>query len=252
MLRFRAALACFTRLPAGAVPLQAYQQALGRLPFVGLVLGLFVGSIAWLAWLCLPAPLAAVLSCCAWAALTGGLHLDGVADCGDGLFVEASPARRLEIMQDSRLGTFGAVALLAVLGIKTTALAGLFGSLPEAQGMALWLLIQRCLLAAVLARCLVLSMLLLPSARPGGMADSMRHGVRPADKGLALLLLLCVVLLNGMTGLYALLAAGTACALVLRTAYRSIGGITGDVAGCLVEVMECAALAASCLSFARL
>ena len=247
MLRFRAALACFSRLPAGAVPLAAYQQALGRLPLVGLVLGVAVGISAWLAWLFLPLPLAAVLACCAWVALTGGLHLDGVADCGDGLWVEASPARRLEIMQDSRLGTFGALALLAVLGIKTAALASLLSLLPAAQSLALMLLLARCVLVLVLARCLAFTMLLLPSARPRGMADSMRHGVRPADICLALVLVALVVLLNGITGFYALVAAGIACACVLRFAYRRIGGITGDVAGCLVEVTECAALIACCL-----
>ena len=56
----------------------------------------------------------------AW--LPGGLHLDGVADCGDGLFVSASAERRLEIMQDPRLGAFGALALFFALLLKAAAL----------------------------------------------------------------------------------------------------------------------------------
>ena len=83
---------------------------------------LLAACALWAAMQLLPPVLCGFIGCLVWVGITGGLHLDGVADCGDGLLVEAPPARRLEIMKDSRLGTFGALALFFVLGGKAAAL----------------------------------------------------------------------------------------------------------------------------------
>ena len=107
-MKFRAALGFFTRLPVGSAPLPpTFQGVIVWLPAIGLIVGLLAALAVALATLLLPAQLGGVIGCLVWVFITGGLHLDGVADCGDGLLVEAPPERRLEIMKDSRLGTFG-------------------------------------------------------------------------------------------------------------------------------------------------
>ena len=94
-------------------------------PFVGLV----IGVLTWLVWKSATlvfAPLVAgVITLIVWVALTGGLHLDGLADCCDGLFASVSAERRLEIMKDPHMGTFGAVGLILVLFLKAATLASL-------------------------------------------------------------------------------------------------------------------------------
>src|SRR6266498_1937436 len=110
-------------------------------PFVGLV----IGALTWLAWrgamFAFPPLVAGVITLVIWVALTGGLHLDGLADCCDGLFASASAERRLEIMKDPRVGAFGVIGLILVLFLKAAALA----SLTSASSFAI-------LLAASLAR----------------------------------------------------------------------------------------------------
>jgi adenosylcobinamide-GDP ribazoletransferase len=73
--------------------------------------------------------------------VTGGLHLDGLADCADGIFGGHTPEQRLAIMRDSRIGTFGVLALVAVLLIQFAALSmlpshALRAALPPAHGAA--------------------------------------------------------------------------------------------------------------------
>ena len=124
-MMLRAALGFFTRLPIGSAPLPpTFRGVAVWLPVVGLIIGALVSLALGLAAQLLPASLCGVIGCLVWVAVTGGLHLDGVADCGDGLIVEAPPARRLEIMKDSRLGTFGGAALFFILALKAAALGG--------------------------------------------------------------------------------------------------------------------------------
>ena len=125
-MKFRAALGFFTRLPIGSAPLPpTFRGVAVWLPVVGLIIGALVSLALGLAAQLLPASLCGVIGCLVWVAVTGGLHLDGVADCGDGLIVEAPPARRLEIMKDSRLGTFGGAALFFILALKAAAIGAL-------------------------------------------------------------------------------------------------------------------------------
>lgn len=143
----RSAFGFLTRLPVGPWPLQNDLNGISAwLPLVGLVVGGLAGGLTWAATLLFPPLVCGVIGCACWVAITGGLHLDGVADCGDGLPVEVPRERRLEIMKDSRLGTFGGTALFFNLAFKGAALAALaaFGS---------WeLLLTACALAGLLAR----------------------------------------------------------------------------------------------------
>src|SRR5215216_7236984 len=124
-------------------------------PFVGLV----IGALTWLAWkganLVLPPLVAGIVTLIVWVVLTGGLHLDGLADCCDGLLVSTPLERRLEIMKDPRVGAFGVIGLILVLFLKAAALTSTAG-----PGI---------LLAASFARWCILPAGFVPLARPSGM-----------------------------------------------------------------------------------
>ena len=222
-MKFRAALGFFTRLPVGSAPLPpTFQGVIVWLPAIGLIVGLLAALAVALATLLLPAQLGGVIGCLVWVFITGGLHLDGVADCGDGLLVEAPPERRLEIMKDSRLGTFGGAALFFVLALKAAALC-------------------------TLARSMVFPAMHIPSARPGGLGAALHNGVTRRHDMLALGIGLGICALNGGRGFTALIAALLVAWLLLSAAQKRLGGVTGDVFGCLIELTESAVLVACCL-----
>ena len=156
-MMLRAALGFFTRLPIGSAPLPpTFRGVAVWLPVVGLIIGLLISLALGLAAQILPASLCGVIGCLAWVAVTGGLHLDGVADCGDGL------------MKDSRLGTFGGAALFFILALKAAALGALAGTF-QADGSgpdAFAPLLLSCCLAGMLARCMVFAAMRVPSAKP--------------------------------------------------------------------------------------
>lgn len=249
----RAAFAFFTRLPAGQ-PTAGFRDAAGWLPVVGLVVGCLAGAVTAAAGHLFPPFACGVLGCLAWAGVTGGLHLDGVADCGDGLWVEADRQRRLEIMRDSRLGTFGGAALFFVLAVKAAALAALVSPVApvdrvdvvDGPGYSLPAVPVACACAGLFARAAVFVLMRRPSARPGGLGDALRAGVGRREERRAALLTAAAVALAVLTfGPAGLAAPAAVLGLTLalaRVAERRLGGVTGDVFGCLVESAECAAL----------
>ncbi|MDD3250608.1 MAG: adenosylcobinamide-GDP ribazoletransferase, partial [Smithellaceae bacterium] len=109
MRNLRTAFGLLTTLPVG-LPGGWKPGDSGRAAFWYPVVGLAVGGLVWLVWfglsLIFPALVASVLALAIWVGLTGGLHLDGLADCCDGLPGSASRERRLEIMKDPHLGAF--------------------------------------------------------------------------------------------------------------------------------------------------
>ena len=243
-MKLRAALGFFTRLPIGSAPLPpTFQGVAAWLPAVGIIVGALAALCVGLAALVLPPPLCGALGCLAWVVLTGGLHLDGVADCGDGLIEEAPPARRLEIMKDSRLGTFGGAALFFALTLKATALGGLAARFASEGAFPL---LAACCLAGGLARCLVFAAMRVPSARPGGLGEALHDGVTRRHELIALGVGLALCALNGWRGLAALAAALGMATLLIGAARKRLGGVTGDVFGCLIESTECAVLIACC------
>lgn len=200
-------------------------------PFVGLI----IGGLTWLTWTgttrLFPPLVAAVLTLILWVTLTGGLHLDGLADCCDGLLASASVERRLEIMKDSRLGAFGGVGLVLTLLLKAAALSSLA---PQAA--------PGILLAASLARWCILPAGLLPLARPVGMGADFKAGFRPWFIAAGAIVPLALSILLGARGLVSLLAGLIAAALALRLATSRLHGVTGDVFGMTVEVVEVVSL----------
>lgn len=196
-------------------------------PLVGLV----IGAMTWLAWkgalLLFPGLVAGIIALVIWVALTGGLHLDGLADCCDGLLASAPAKRRLEIMKDPHLGAFGVIGLIMVLLLKGAALS----ELTPATSLGI-------LLAGTLARWCILPAGLLPLARPGGMGADFSSGLRRSSIYAGALLPLGLAIVLGTRGVLSLLAGTGAAALVLWLAKSRIGGVTGDVFGMIVEVVE--------------
>ena len=196
-------------------------------PFVGLV----IGAITWLAWkgasLVLPAWVAGVVTLVVWVVLTGGLHLDGLADCCDGLLASTSVERRLEIMKDPRVGAFGVIGLVLVLLLKAAAL----GSLVPSSSFGI-------LLAASLARWCILPAALLPLARPSGMGADFALGFRRSFMIWGAILPLILAILFGIRGVVSVIAGLGAAAFVLWLVKARIGGVTGDVFGLVVEIVE--------------
>lgn len=248
-MTLRAALGFFTRLPVASTPAPDFHDLMRWFPVIGLIVGGLTALGTGLAALLLPPALCGALGCLIWVFITGGLHLDGVADCGDGLLVEAPPARRLDIMKDSRLGTFGATALFFVLAIKVTTLSTLVtGLAPFSAGWSAFLpLAGMCCMAATLGRSLCVVAIRLPPARPDGLGARVKGGLTRRDETLALALGIGVCLVNGARGLAALAAALFVAWLILSVARQRLGGVTGDVFGCLTECVECAVLTACCL-----
>ncbi len=120
---FFAALSFISRLPVPArlsqgLEIEQYQRSIVTFPLVGLLLGAIAGAVALLLQPWCGVPLAALFGVLALALLTGGFHLDGLADTCDGIFSARTRDRMLEIMRDSRLGTHGGLALIFVLVAK--------------------------------------------------------------------------------------------------------------------------------------
>lgn len=230
MRNLRTAFGLLTTLPVG-MPRNWQPGDSGRAGIWYPLVGMVIGGLVWLAWrvsmLYFPPFIAGFLTLSVWIFLTGGLHLDGLADCFDGLFVAGTRERRLEIMQDPHLGTFGAVGLFLVLFIK----AAVLSSLTLSSGMGI-------ILAATVSRWLILPAGLLPLAHPGGMGADFVQGLKRSVVFITAVLPLGIALLAGAKGLSALLAALLAGVLVLGLAYRRIGGVSGDVFGALVEATE--------------
>ncbi|MBI2217634.1 MAG: adenosylcobinamide-GDP ribazoletransferase [Candidatus Rokubacteria bacterium] len=197
--------------------------------FIGAVLLLVEGATAWL----FPPLLASLLVVTAWKLLTGGLHLDGLADCLDGL-VGHDPAHRLAIMRDSRIGAFGAIGLILFLLLEVAALA-------EIGRVERW----RALVAAPVIGRAVPALLgrLFPPARSDGQGAAFRGALvsAAAPIGIAVAALVAVLAL-GAFGVVALAVALLAACGLAGFLVTRLGGITGDVLGAAVEIAELAVL----------
>jgi adenosylcobinamide-GDP ribazoletransferase len=234
------ALTFLTKLPwpwRGPADGAALARSLFWFPWVGTLLGLSF----WGAWMglqkILPTPAAAALLLALTVWVTGGLHLDGLADTADGLGGGHTPEETLRIMKDSRVGAFGVISLILALLLKFS----LFLSLATKTGG-----VQVLLLYPVISRwSMVLLAYLSPYARPeGGLGQAMTLGVSPRVLiGASLSAGALALLILGAPGL---VLFGVAAALVwLGSLYfqRRLGGITGDVLGATNEVLEVLVLA---------
>ncbi len=240
----RRAFSLLTILPAGG-PARAEGtpgRAMAFFPLVGAFIGgVSAGVAALLEWSGLTGRvslMSAALVLVVWAVLTGALHLDGWADCCDGLFVPVDRERRLDIMKDPRVGGFGVVGLTLLLLVKWAALSWVLTTshallaLVAVPALARWA-------AVVAARSFA-------SARPGGMGDVFRQGLGGWSIAVATLVALAAAAPLLWVGAV-LWAVVTAAFLALAFLARArLGGLTGDVYGGIIELGEAAALVALC------
>ncbi|MCD5985040.1 adenosylcobinamide-GDP ribazoletransferase [Pseudomonas sp. CDFA 610] len=208
-------------------------------PLVGVLFGIVLMSLnALLAGA--PLMLHAALLLCAWVLLSGGLHLDGLADSADAwLGGFGDRERTLTIMKDPRSGPIAVVALVLVLLLKFTAILAL---IENHHGIAL-------LLAPLIGRSAMLGLFLCtPYVRAGGLGQALAdHLPRGAARQVLLASAAACMLLAGWSGLAAVVAS-IACFLWLRQVMiRRLGGTTGDTAGALLELLEVVVLLAMVL-----
>jgi adenosylcobinamide-GDP ribazoletransferase len=171
-----------------------------------------------------------------WVVLTGGLHLDGWADCCDALLATVSHERRLEILKDPRVGSFGGAGLALLLLVKFAAVA----SLPHAAAAFI--------LAPTLGRWAIVNVAAaFPLARPDGMAAHFRSGLSRRELTWAALTTMLACGLVGWMGLLGFVAAAIAALAFGRWAASRLGGVTGDVYGAACELVECVVLVVACL-----
>jgi adenosylcobinamide-GDP ribazoletransferase len=240
-------LGFFTRLPFPSAasrsephPLVTFSRAVRMLPVAGGLVGVLAAIVmAAASRFGFPPPLAAPLAICSLVLLGGAMHEDGLADCADGFSGGATRERKLEIMRDSQIGTFGAVALVLSLYLRAASLALIAD---ESLALALTVLIG----AAALSRTASLMPLaLLPPARENGAGFAARMPERAA---LAIAACLAVVFAlapvaagaSPVRSLAAIAAATGAAYAIVLLARKQIGGQTGDVAGAAQQVSEIA------------
>jgi adenosylcobinamide-GDP ribazoletransferase len=223
-----------TRLPLAHVA-QVAQGDIARASWAVPVAGALVGAAAAVAYavtfrLGLPPSIAAALALAAGMVLTGAMHEDGLADAADALG-GGDRARKLEIMHDSRLGTFGGCALVLSILLRWAALASI--ARPGAVALALIAAhtAARATLPAVMA--------VVPAARSNGLAASFGAPPREAAAAAALIGLLALVSCLGFgPGLLAAVVLGAAAVAAARLSLNAIGGQTGDVLGAIEQIGE--------------
>jgi adenosylcobinamide-GDP ribazoletransferase len=250
----RLALSLFTVIPAGTGGALAEGDAVRAVRWLPTV-GLLLGAIGADAMACVDAGgfsaprrlLGAALAVALLALLTGGLHLDGLADTADGLGSRRPAVDALAIMRRSDIGPFGIAALVLVLLIQVTALASV-PRMPLAAGSLV--------LATVTGRVAVVVATGSPAARPGGFGALVAGRTTARDRAVSVAVGGCAVAVAGFAaggtglairGLIAALAGLLAGGLVQRVALRRLGGMTGDVFGAIVEISAAVVLVACAL-----
>ncbi|MFB2981961.1 adenosylcobinamide-GDP ribazoletransferase [Microseira sp. BLCC-F43] len=231
-----AAIAFYTCLPVPTSWTLAFRGMARLAPLIGLMIGGMLGLLDFgLQQLRMPDLTRSALVVVAWIALTGGLHLDGAMDTADGLAVQ-DPERRLEVMSDSLTGAFGAMAAIAVLLLKTTALCDLESYRPvvlmAAAGWGRW--------GQLVA---IISYPYLKAEGKGAIHKESIHSPNDLLPGLVLLLALSAlqiflerrswILAAGMT-----FGGGAIAVLTGAWFNHKLGGHTGDTYGAVVEWTE--------------
>lgn len=238
---FFIALQFFTRLPiprwVGFEPAWLHHAA-RYFPLVGVVVGAAAALVYWCAAQLWPLPVAVLLSTAAAIYLTGAFHEDGFADMCDGFGGGLTRERVMEIMKDSRIGTYGTVGAGLLIALKCTLLA----QMAPAQAVA------ALLVAHPLSRLAASSLIWkLQYARDEGKAKPMAQEMSDAEFAIASLCAALPLLAAGLLGYlsFTVLGAGIAAAALCAAwlgakCVRRIGGYTGDCLGAVQQVSEVA------------
>ena len=234
------ALAFFSRLPVATPATFDLRQAAAGWPSAGLLIAIAPALVLLLLRAAgFPAVVAVILALALYAALTRGMHEDGLADTFDALGGGRTPETRLAIMRDSRLGTFGALALLFALLLKTAALTQIsFVAWHGALGLVA---------AAIVSRALALWhwQATFPARRDGmawaaGRPDGIAFAI---GLGAAAIAALCLLAVFGMGALIGILLAAVGVGFLNSLATKALGGHTGDTIGAAQQIAEALLLA---------
>jgi adenosylcobinamide-GDP ribazoletransferase len=206
-------------------------RAAAYFPLIGLILGGILAGLDWLFAFILPEGIAATLLLIVWVGLTGMLHLDGFIDACDGLLPPRDPARRLEIMKDSRVGAFGVAGAILLLLLKFNGLLAVAGPARPAVLITLPVM-ARWAITWVMAR--------YPLARAEGLSVFFIQGLGWPQVAFASTVAAGAALALWGIGYGLLLLSLTwlAATLIARFSMARIHGLTGDIYGTICEVVE--------------
>jgi len=240
----------YSRLPVPALPWEQDAHALPNfprlvrvIPLAGLLLGLVPAATMIVALLLDLGPwLSAMLAVAAMVLATGALHEDGLADVADS-FGATTRDRRLEIMRDSRIGSFGATALFLALALRIGALAEIVSRADAAAAVA------AILITASLSRTAgLMPLVFLPPARRDGLSHAVGQPARDTFWLAAGIAGAIAVVVGAFAGLppfgiaLTIVLSGLAGLALTGFAARHLGGQTGDIVGAAQQVAEIAAL----------
>lgn len=251
----RLALMLLTRLPIpGGTHVEGQvARAVWLFPLVGVLVGLGGGAVFYAAnRIGLGISTSALLTIGMQVLLTGALHEDGLADTADGFGGGRSRERKLEIMRDSRIGTYGVVALLLVLSLRFSALQELASNLlsisdelDETISHAGAIIVALVAAGTLSRAAMAAAWYLLPAARPDGLAASGGSVPLPsALLALGLAIAIAFLLLPGTAFILAVAGVAAMTLAMVLLAHRQIGGHTGDVLGAVQQATEITALLA--------
>ncbi len=236
--RFAAAWRFLTVLPffwkAGPDEAEAFRRSAIMFPLVGVIIGAVMGLMVWGLGAIFPVMVVAALAVSALIKVSMGLHMDGVADCGDGLMSMGRGRERiLEVMRDSRIGAHGAMAVGLVLLLKFACLAS------AGNGMGQWGM--ACMMPLCGRAGMLWTMGLLPYIRAEGLGKGIQSGWREILFGT-----FCVAAGFFAFGGWALMGVGLAVWLIIELIWvwylqKRLGGATGDCYGAACEIGEVAA-----------
>lgn len=230
-----AALQFLTRvpIPLTSLPEDTFAHSLAWFPFVGMLVGACAGGINYLLSEHLPRSVSALFTVTFLVAITGALHEDALADCADAFGLKHSAEKTIEILRDSRIGSFGGIALV----LSLTGRVLLIAALPLER------VLPFLIAAATLARWSTLPLTLLPAASASG------QGARIARRVPTSILLLgtaFMLLIIGLTLRWQMFApVGISLALLLATGafyLHRLGGVSGDCFGATNQLVEIAVL----------
>lgn len=242
LLHLRALLLALQFLTVLPIPLRStlsneeYGRAVAYFPLAGLLVGLIEVAVVILLQPWLPASILAAVVLLTGAMLTGGLHLDGLADTCDGLFVFRTTERRLEIMRDSRVGSYGVAGLICVLLVQYASLNALLAAHTSAIAIIL--------LAGLLSRwAMAYALVRYPYARGTGAASGFKEYAGGRDLVVATLLAaIAALVIAGIWGAGAMLLVWIVMLGLVRWMLGMLPGLTGDTYGAICELSVMALL----------
>lgn len=231
-----AAFMLLTRIPMGRLRASPettpdLNRCLWAYPLVGMVVSLIGAFIYWGATeLSIPQTPAIILSLAAIIFTTGAFHEDGLADVADGFGGGTTRENKLEIMRDSRIGTYGGLALIISIGLKITSLATLPAS---------YLMIALIIGAMISRFMIIVALLLLSPARKESL--SVEAG-KPSVHSLLVAAIMsttpAIMFVGLRTTFIAFAVAAIATAILCRIAYKQVGGFSGDILGAVQQLSE--------------